>query len=825
MQYVNTSKGKYLSFLGILSFLAIPSADNPAHYLLIPVLIAVYGLYFTFISKQKDIFIKLILTILVLLSISAVWLLPSFTYLHDESHFPTSNLIDWNDLKVESASEFSEIFRFLGFWVLKGSVSGEYYFPYWRIYYSYFFILSGFGIFIFSLLNLLIYKDKNQLFFAILMIFSIFFMKGMSPPLESVNMWLYQNVPYFFAFRQPYEKFGAFFVFSVAVLLGFSTQVILAKLDSVKNNMRVKRVNLLCTSIVILLLINVYAWPFWTGDIFPQHDRASILKSARVTEIPESYVKIAETVNNQHNIFRIIGLPGGTRLGWTPFTWGYIGSNPLYHYIAGKSFFIAPGGPWAYNQPLMDRYLLNLEHQSEFSKLVKVSGYLNFKYIILDKSVDNRIYDWITNPEVIDHELTNTSGIEFVKSYGSLYLYKFSDDFFLPRIYSTTNPIVVEGDIDDMFKVMSSIPTGNYVFILSNGTNERQYKLLKTYTNTIFISKKMMSVPVYNGSEIPFNWVIENKTIIDARYYVGWKSVIRTDGKEVDDTLSFSSLNECPYIFPSFSPTGWSAFNSTLLYIITGAEPLGIDNILEGENSIVRDLVGVWWQTDWMGMGTKQIKFPIIIPPNQKAIIQLNHIIKDNNLTLFSIDLSGLTKLNKDGSSMPWITFKQINPTKYVVEIENATQPFFLVLSESYNIGWKIYTEENNRIELNKVIYQYPNIKVRESNHEEYKFSFEDILFIFKKPAMDENYHFIANGYANAWYIDPSFFNKNGNDKFTVIIYFRQQSYSYLGILISLITLLGCIDYLIAYAFRSRIKDLNKLFKHFLRRKVCRRSE
>lgn len=33
------------------------------------------------------------------------------------------------------------------------------------------------------------------------------------------------------------------------------------------------------------------------------------------------------------------------------------------------------------------------------------------------------------------------------------------------------------------------------------------------------------------------------------------------------------------------------------------------------------------------------------------------------------------------------IKFKRVNPTKYIIEVENATHPFFIVLLESYNKG------------------------------------------------------------------------------------------------------------------------------------------
>ncbi len=44
----------------------------------------------------------------------------------------------------------------------------------------------------------------------------------------------------------------------------------------------------------------------------------------------------------------------------------------------------------------------------------------------------------------------------------------------------------------------------------------------------------------------------------------------------------------------------------------------------------IPDIMGVWWQTGWEGMGTKHLQIPIIIPANQEAIIQFHHILTEN---------------------------------------------------------------------------------------------------------------------------------------------------------------------------------------------------
>lgn len=52
----------------------------------------------------------------------------------------------------------------------------------------------------------------------------------------------------------------------------------------------------------------------------------------------------------------------------------------------------------------------------------------------------------------------------------------------------------------------------------------------------------------------------------------------------------------------------------------------------------------------------------------------------------------------------------------------------------------------------------------------------------------------MVNGYANAWYIDPK---EIGKENFTITLYFRSQSLFYLGLMISGVTLLFCVGYLV----------------------------
>ncbi|MEK9207825.1 MAG: hypothetical protein AAB922_05035, partial [Patescibacteria group bacterium] len=90
------------------------------------------------------------------------------------------------------------------------------------------------------------------------------------------------------------------------------------------------------------------------------------------------------------------------------------------------------------------------------------------------------------------------------------------------------------------------------------------------------------------------------------------------------------------------------------------------------------------------------------------------------NLTVYK-DFSNPIYLFKSVSdptlASPKLDFNQINPSKYIVNIKSASQPFVLVLSQRYDPGWKLKLAGSN---------QYFSA------------------------------HFLANGFANAWLIDKT---------------------------------------------------------------------
>jgi hypothetical protein len=158
----------------------------------------------------------------------------------------------------------------------------------------------------------------------------------------------------------------------------------------------------------------------------------------------------------------------------------------------------------------------------------------------------------------------------------------------------------------------------------------------------------------------------------------------------------------------------------------------------------------------------------------------------------------------------PEITFKKINPTKYLVKVSRAKSPFWLVFSESFHKQWRLYKGERVKVKgereetegkslFDEIVADYPELKVKEARHLS-KFAPEDIRYLFQKP-LDAEHH-LVNGYANGWYIEPD--RLGVGEDFTLVIYFWPQSLFYLGLGISGLTLFGCISYLVYGSLRRK---------------------
>jgi hypothetical protein len=173
--------------------------------------------------------------------------------------------------------------------------------------------------------------------------------------------------------------------------------------------------------------------------------------------------------------------------------------------------------------------------------------------------------------------------------------------------------------------------------------------------------------------------------------------------------------------------------------------------------------------------------------------------------------------------------------------VEGAEKPYDLVFSESFHRGWKIYPEiketgnwkletGNNKINTKEKIWgvlgsvgrNIAGLFLKDKGYGEEAASYFDgeikegtHRMTFLEPATFETWglkpiaddkHYLVNGYANSWHIEPA--DVGGVENYELVVEFWPQRLFYVGLFISAVTLLTCLIYLGFKSVRHRKRNL-----------------
>ena len=210
-------------------------------------------------------------------------------------------------------------------------------------------------------------------------------------------------------------------------------------------------------------------------------------------------------------------------------------------------------------------------------------------------------------------------------------------------------------------------------------------------------------------------------------------------------------------------------------------------------------------------------KFTDIINSNdysQRSVIYINNYIENSSSEKLKELGKNALSINKYGKNeIPTIIFEKINPTKYRIIVKNAKDPYVLVFTENYSEYWKLYSNINNsklnKNGYNEEVISYFNGEVKECTSRTTFLEIDTFETWFKKSILEDR-HLVANGYANSWYIESS--NVGGKENYELIIEFWPQKFYFLAIIISGVTLISIIGYLL-YSRKKLIKIKGKKSK------------
>lgn len=257
---------------------------------------------------------------------------------------------------VSSRSSWVESWRGLGMWVTyfresrgqKQSQSAAYFD-------NPIVVLASFGAPIAAGLSLALSRWRPRLFYAALVAMSVPIMVGLWPvdspsPLGRVFDWGFENAVLVRGLRTTY-KAGAVLSIGVAVLGAVGIASLLQRPRSGSLDERYRVIAGATAAWVLVAMVVVAAFPFWTGHLYNSDDGYE--------ELPDYWGQALDWINAQPDDGRVLVLPGVIR---TRYRWGYVNDN-LFHGLLDKPLVShqsipPPGTPLTADVALaMDEYL------------------------------------------------------------------------------------------------------------------------------------------------------------------------------------------------------------------------------------------------------------------------------------------------------------------------------------------------------------------------------------------------------------------------------------------------------------------------------------
>ena len=151
---------------------------------------------------------------------------------------------------------------------------------------------------------------------------------------------------------------------------------------------------------------------------------------------------------------------------------------------------------------------------------------------------------------------------------------------------------------------------------------------------------------------------------------------------------------------------------------------------------------------------------------------------------------------------LPKITFQKINPTRYEVLVEDVNSDFLLVFNQNYDGNWNLFEQDNLLVNTDvngSEVKNYPNFNVAEQPLKDVFWETDFLNTFFKEP-LEGSSHFVANGYANGWYIKPS----AGAEKLSFVIEYSNQRVFYILLIVNVSVLLLLVGMCAVKLYKKR---------------------
>jgi 2-polyprenyl-3-methyl-5-hydroxy-6-metoxy-1,4-benzoquinol methylase len=650
-----------LAFAFTFSVVASFASINLANVILLLIgLGAVYIYHLVFnrkiIVKQL---IKVTAVLLILTSLLSIWwIIPNVNY-----YLPSDSSQLQADINVNSWSWSHQRASPLNLLSLNAGWGWRAeYTPYYQTYDN--IVMSVLMIFPFVFAcSALLFKQrrKTSLYLLLVILLFMFLAKGLHEPLSSVNLFLYNSIPYMSMFREPVSKFTLIAMPFLALLIGYAVSKIV--FFTPKKIIKTQFRSVLSFCLVLFLLSPIF--PIVAN---PLETKTQQLPFSSYVHVPQYWHEANALISSQSGDFRVLLTPPNDYYQM-PYVWGYYGTDSLIEKLIEKPVVSTA---YAYSYKTNPNMLSLINHLNDIiinNKTGEFESFLsiqNIKYIVQRNDL-NYTYLASVGRQVISTQtmkafLSNQSCLTLAATFGALDIYacnmKSAPIQILPLEVSTgySHEIVQRNTSSYLWNFGSS----EHLVAWQKVTLERQFD-------------SACSLSLDNGT---LKFEIANSTW-------GWKvlnSPLIERNKEASYNFSFKSKGQ-----NAFEPhVKILEFNSMMEQVSTEQFSLPIDKTVKwvdfkSGDFIPQENTSFMQLQIWSGhASTTQL-------PNS---IWVDDFKVDYSIEKINPKIKSILGSNFDNETVKILNYDRVSATKLSAKV-NASTPFTLLMSEAYDKNWK----------------------------------------------------------------------------------------------------------------------------------------
>ncbi len=737
--------------------------------------------------------------------LNSFWLIPNLSQMNQyftQIYAKTSDFAFIPNIEVfrlNSVQLFNSV-RLMGYWPFNGGWEAGQYYPFAPAYANPAMILISFIPVILTIFAIWKHGPYLRLLLPAYFV-SLILITGGFPPFGPFNELLFVNFQVFQTSRDVILTWSPVIALCTAQTFGYGLDTLYMWINKkFRKPLRFDNPGILIVLTVLFLVIGVFVFPFWTGQVI-HHPTAEYTAIDRRMEIPEYYYDFEEFIDSEKGDFRIYTLPQHKAgVGMYNWTHGYIGSDMLYWFS---------NRPTVFSNIDINPMLTLLGQNFGDSPLPKESvaellSMLNIKYIVIHEDNEWLLHQFYLSQHYYQTQDTiknsiNAPNISFVKQIGKLTIYQ-NDLVSNNHIHTSVNLVLMP---DEFEQVRNLLPMGlvdSNSTIIAENENPRDPRFdVGGLTQVLKIDNNVTEFFVPIGSignvylkspESPKSVLVDDRpynvsdtkmvdllNISNVQLWVEKEASMDNffrDGKHVHWNINRSTIGNrnINFHFESFDMTnrlfeilidGYGSSNkiSYLLYDSDG-HYIGWNHVMDwnGTKSTTLSLESpdiisetpilfnrsrtvtftIYYNHDQKGENKSIVIRALFSPlPSDNRWSRIEDLVLSGGSHTFQLPSGSVEKLTIVSSrpvTPPSVKFSKVAPYEYQVTVNNASSPFYLVFNEGFDRGWKIFDG---------------------------KLPFFHLL---STPLISEVDHFLGNGFGNAWYM-----NRTGTYELTIYYY------------------------------------------------------